>query len=92
VHHGPAPEKVYLGAVNVLARSYKWPPETLGLQIDPLGDGAEPRPRCIARPLRSLGCPKSKRLAHRPQLLRGMKQRSQHSRGNCQRRELTYHG
>jgi hypothetical protein len=46
VHHGPAPEKVYPGPVN--AWSYKWLLETLGFWIDPLGDSAEPRPRCIA--------------------------------------------
>jgi hypothetical protein len=85
VHHGPAPEKVYPGAVNALARSYKWLLETLGLRIDPLRDGAEPRPRCIARLSdRHQAPPKAKRLADRPQLLREMKQRSQRSRGNCQ--------
>jgi len=49
VHYGAAPEKVYPGPINAPARSYKWLLETLGLRIDPLGDGAEPRPRCIAR-------------------------------------------
>jgi hypothetical protein len=80
VHHGPAPEKVYSGAVNAVARSYKWLLETLGLRIDPLGDGAEPRPRCIA----PQAPPKAKRLADRPLLLGEMKQRSKRSRGNCQ--------
>ena len=84
MHYGAAPEKVYPGPINAPARSYKWLLETLGLRIDPLGDGAEPRPRCIAHLSDRQAPPKAKRLADRPQLLGEMKRRSQRSRGNHQ--------
>ena len=91
VHHGPAPEKVYSGAVNALARRYKWPLETLGLRIDPvttalsLAYAASP-----AFPI--AGLPKRKRLADRPQLLRGMKSAHSAVTATAKRRELTYRG